>query len=316
MKKYLPIVSVLCAAALLTGCDKPGEKQDGAAPSTSASAEASASASATPTPKKESKGGKDPINDQMLNGGSIEATGPDDFKYVEEYVARLRDVVPQETRVNADPQGKDKLVTVKIDHTLPQEEIKKTLDLIQPLAVEAKQTHKISTHVGDRVDGVLSTTETVPLNSDLQDLKKEWDTVMGTVPILKGNFEYSRLTWLWLIAADFKEYDTQSCVDQLRYLHAGFEDEKLQIGDRELLMKIEGCGKKFVVIHGDPGQMQDKIENMANLLAVPGLIPDGARLNVDYVADLAVTIKGAPDPALEERINKEWHQGKVQVINI
>ncbi|QGU01743.1 hypothetical protein CKALI_04320 [Corynebacterium kalinowskii] len=317
MKLHIP--ALIVAAALLVGCDNPlsgtspagSDTETATQPATEAATE-----SATPTTKAESKGSAADLEKALGGSGGALATGPDDFRFVEEYVAQLRGVVTPEVRVNADPKGMDKLVAVKIPHTLPDDEIKRILDAVQPLAADAQQTHGITTHVGDQVGPVLATAEAVSYESQLLDLKKEWDMVMGTVPIMEGKYEYSRLTALWLIAADFTEHTNETCVDNLRYLHGAFEDEKLKLGDRELLLKQEGCGGKFVVIHGDPGVMQDKIENLANLLAVPNLVPEGSKVRVQYNADLEVVTPGALDPGLKEKLDKEWHQGEVIVSNM
>lgn len=308
----LRIPALIVAAALLSACDSKTEV-DHPAP-TSAAASETSTASASPTTKAQSKASPEEIKNALGSSGGAVA-GPDEFRFVEEYVANLRTVLPQDVRVNADPKGQDKLVTVKIPHTLPQDQIKQILDSVQPLAVEAKQSHDINTHVGDKVGSVLSTVDAVNFESSQQDLKKEWDTVMAAAPIMEGKYEYTRLNELWLVAADFTEHTPETCVDNLRYLHAALADESLQLGDRELLLKHESCGKKFVVIHGDPGVMQDKIENLANLLAVPNLIPDGSKVRVVYNANLEVETPGALDPTLKDRLDKEWHQGDVVVVN-
>lgn len=299
MKRAIP---ALCAiSALLVGCD--------AAPSSEEAASTAApEATTTATPTTQASAETTPSAEAAATTPAADPNHP-----LVQYADQLRGALPENVEVLADPDEDPKLVTVKIPHTLPNEEVEKALGIIQPMAVDAKQQRDVDTYVGDKVGSVIALTEAVQKESKVQDLKPDWDIAMRSAPILEGHFNYSRVQRINFIATDSRKHPGQVCADNFRNLIGSFDDKKLEIGQRDLTLFFNDCDGHFITVVGEPGSMGVKFENLANMLATPDLFPKGSDIRVEHDSLLVVEMPEDPAPGVPERLDQNWHQGNVAI---
>lgn len=273
--------------------------------STTTSADPSAAANTTVAPPS-----------TLTFGTTIAPPPKDDIKFVfaERLAGDLIPLVPHGATVNVDPKGERKAVTINFPTSIPDEDVKASLEKIQPIAEQTYQNKGIITEVGRRTEGniAIAAQPTAPFLPVMK-LTEQWDLINAAAPKMKDYFEFGIVSPEGTALQAFENYDRNTCGEKIRKINSSFQEDELGVNDLGMVMRFPGCDNRHVVIYGKPGKFELKLDTIANVVQTPDLVPVDSVVVVENDGTLVVETAGPPNPSLEGELGKIWDLGAVIV---